>query len=410
MPGAGSGSAGRRPRVLISTIAPVSGGVPTMTAFIVRTLRGRGFEPVLVHYEPHSVSPAMSVPAIRLLGGRVGCTTGVTLEGCETHAIGAWLPELEVTHYLATSRWRELIDSAQAWVVVSGNALSALPFYQTGRNFVAWLASGWSADRVDRVRQFSAARKLFDRTLVSPAARRLEHTILGHGVVLSLSEYTRRTLDGIAGRPVVRDVLSMPIDTDFFSPDPERRIRGRIGFSGRFDDPRKNIGLLFAALSRLRQAGHEISAFLIGAEPSPEMAAQLRSLGIDRAVEFRPYGTRDALRDYLRTLDLFVVPSHQEGLCIAALEAMACGVPVVSTRCGGPEEFVIAGETGRLVDFDADAMATAIAAIFNDHGEYERLGAGARQKVMNHYSTAHAERVFWNAFDGAFPGLMRVAA
>jgi glycosyltransferase involved in cell wall biosynthesis len=284
MPAPGSKGARRKPRVLISTISPVSGGVPTMTAFIVRTLRGRGFEPVLVHYQPYSVSPTMSVLAIRLLGGRLGRATGTTLEGCETHAIGAWLPEFEVTHYLATSHWRELIDSAQAWVVVSGNALSALPFYQSGRNFVAWLASGWNADRVDRVRQFSTARMLFDRTLVSPAARRLERAILGRGVVLSLSEYTRRTLDGIVGRSVVRDVLPMPIDTDFFSPDPVQRVRGRIGFSGRLDDPRKNIALLLEALSRLQYAGHEICALLVGGEPGPAMMAQLQSLGIERAV------------------------------------------------------------------------------------------------------------------------------
>jgi glycosyltransferase involved in cell wall biosynthesis len=400
----------RKPRVLISTIAPVSGGVPTMTAFIVRTLRSRGFEPVLVHYQPYSISPKMSVPAVRLLGGRVGHVTHESLDGCETHAIGAWLPEFEFTHYLATSHWRRLIDSSQAWVVVSGNALSALPYYQTGRNFLAWLASGWNADRVDRVRRFAVARTLFDRTFVGPVARRLERAILTAGTVLSLSQYTRRTLDDIAGQPVVRDVLPMPIDTDFFSPDPQGRIRGRIGFSGRLDDPRKNIGLLFAALSRLRLAGHEVSALLIGGEPSPVMAAQLAALGIDGAVEFRSYGAREALRDHLRTLDLFVVPSHQEGLCIAALEAMACGIPVVSTRCGGPEEFVIDDETGYLVDFDEAAMADAIIAILNDRARRERFGAAAREKVVNRYSTAQAERIFWTAFNSAFPDLMKATA
>ena len=65
----------------------------------------------------------MSVPAIRLFGGHVGHARRQAFDGCETHAIGAWLPELEVTHYLATSTWRGLIEGAQACVVVSGNAL-----------------------------------------------------------------------------------------------------------------------------------------------------------------------------------------------------------------------------------------------------------------------------------------------
>jgi glycosyltransferase involved in cell wall biosynthesis len=407
-PAAANGA--RVPRVLISTIAPVSGGVPTMTGFIVRTLRERGYAPVLAHYEPYSVSPAMSVPFIRLLGGQVGHEARTALDGCETHAIGAWLPELEVTHYLASERWRNLIESVQAYVVVSGNALGALPFYQTGRNFVAWLASGWNADRQHRVREFSLARSLFDRAVVRPAAQRLERKILDRGAILALSQYTRTTLNGIAGRPVVRDVLPMPIDSDFFSPRPENRVRGRIGFSGRFDDPRKNIGLLLDALSIARKGGNDISAVLIGGELSAALATQVAARGIGHNVEFRSYLAPEMLRDQLRTLDLFVVPSHQEGLCIAALEAMACEIPVVSTRCGGPEEFVIDEQTGRLVGFDADAMADAIVAIVSDRDRRERLGNGARDLVLRHYSAARAENIFWSEFNHAFPELTKAMA
>ena len=144
--------------------------------------------------------------------------------------------------------------------------------------------------------------------------------------------------------------LPIPIDTDFFSPAPHKRVDGRIGFSGRLDDPRKNLQLLLRALSHLRQAGHRLSALLIGGEPDERLRRLIRELGLGDAVEFTGYLSIETLRDKLRTLDLFVVPSHQEGLCIAALEAMACGCPVVSTRCGGPEEFVLDDETGFLVE------------------------------------------------------------
>ena len=60
------------PRVLISTITPISGGVPTMTRFVVATLRDRGYEPVLAHYEPYSLSPQLAVPSYRLGRQRVG--------------------------------------------------------------------------------------------------------------------------------------------------------------------------------------------------------------------------------------------------------------------------------------------------------------------------------------------------
>ena len=60
------------PRVLISTITPISGGVPTMTRFVVATLRDRGYEPVLAHDEPDRRSPQRSVPSYRLGRQRVG--------------------------------------------------------------------------------------------------------------------------------------------------------------------------------------------------------------------------------------------------------------------------------------------------------------------------------------------------
>ena len=60
------------PRVLISTITPISGGVPTMTRFVVATLRDRGYEPVLAHDEPYRRSPQRSVPSYRPGRQRVG--------------------------------------------------------------------------------------------------------------------------------------------------------------------------------------------------------------------------------------------------------------------------------------------------------------------------------------------------
>jgi glycosyltransferase involved in cell wall biosynthesis len=98
-----------------------------------------------------------------------------------------------------------------------------------------------------------------------------------------------------------------------------------------------------------------------------------------------------------------VLPSHQEGLCISALEAMACGVPVVSTRCGGPEEFVIPDVTGSLVGDDPREMAEAIASILVDRDLRLRMSLAARALVEDRYSVSHADAVFAKAFKAAFP-------
>jgi hypothetical protein len=151
-----------------------------------------------------------------------------------------------------------------------------------------------------------------------------------------------------------------------FRPQPEGVEPLRIGFTGRFDDPRKNLNLLLHAMARLVASGLYIKARLIGGEPTDGQRRLVEHLNLQAHAEFIPYMDREGLRDELRRFDLFVLPSHQEGLCISALEAMACGCPVVSTRCGGPEEFVIDGQTGYLTGFDADEMAAAIRRIVID--------------------------------------------
>jgi glycosyltransferase involved in cell wall biosynthesis len=112
-----------------------------------------------------------------------------------------------------------------------------------------------------------------------------------------------------------------------------------------------------------------------------------------------------ALARLLQTLDVFVIPSHQEGLCIAALEAMACGTPVVSTRCGGPEQYVLNGRTGQLVASDPEDLASAIASIAADRPGRERLAQGALQWIAGNASTAAARATFRRQLGATWPHL-----
>lgn len=369
-----------------------------MTRFVLAALKEGGLEPVLGYYEPYSLSPQLSVPFHKLLQRKPGKEKKVTLDGLETHAIGAWLPELEFTHYQPTPAWLDLMDSCKRFVTASGNVLAARPYANTGRPFVAWVATGWEEDRVDRVAHFPMHRKLLDLWVNSPVLRKMEKNILKSGHILALSEHTRQVLNTICGENVTAGVLPVPVDTSFFVPEPDRVVRGRIGFSGRFDDPRKNIGLLLTALQRLRSEGADVQALVTGGEPEEKLKKRLEYAGLDRYVTFAGYVAIDRLKELLQTLDVFVVPSHQEGLCIAALQAMACGCPVVSTRCGGPEEFVIDGETGYLVDSDSDHMATAIRTAIDNPSARDRMGINARQFVTERYNADRCKSIFWSAF------------
>jgi glycosyltransferase involved in cell wall biosynthesis len=141
----------------------------------------------------------------------------------------------------------------------------------------------------------------------------------------------------------------------------------------------------------------------MGDMPDATVRETVRACGLDNHVSFHAGLSRTQMRDLMQTLDVFVLASHQEGLCISALEALACGVPVVSTRCGGPEEFVLAGVSGELVDSTPAAMAQAQRRILRDAALRDRLATGGRRLVEERYSPARASAILREQLLLAFP-------
>ncbi|MBJ6801430.1 glycosyltransferase [Geomonas propionica] len=92
---------------------------------------------------------------------------------------------------------------------------------------------------------------------------------------------------------------------------------------------------------------------------------------------------------FLNNLDIFVLPSVTEGFSISTLEAMACGVPVIATRSGGPEEIIQDGETGFLVKpCDAQTLATAIVDVYGASSKAKTCAAKALDVAKSTFSSA----------------------
>jgi glycosyltransferase involved in cell wall biosynthesis len=185
-----------------------------------------------------------------------------------------------------------------------------------------------------------------------------------------------------------------PVDLDLFRPDPAAVVAGRVGCVGRFDDPRKNLALFLEALALARSRGAELTGEVIGGVPAAAHLEAVDRRGLAGAVDFVPYLAPPALAERLRRLDLLAVTSHQEGLGIAALEAMGSGCPVVATRCGGPEEYVVDGVSGRLTGFSAAEVADGLAAVAGDRRLRAELSRGARETVESRYSWAACRGIF----------------
>jgi glycosyltransferase involved in cell wall biosynthesis len=373
-----------------------------MIAFVAAALMERNFEPVVAHYEPFSLRPSMSVPCYALFSRGIGVERRTYRDGIECHAVGAWLPEFEFTHYYATAPWRALIESCDYHIAVTGNVLTATALLQTHTPYLAWVSAGWNDDRKDRAACFPPVRRAVDRFINAPVITRLERRLLANGHIVANSKYTAAHLDSLVGSRICRGTLPVPIDTENFRPDAEAVVPGRIGFSGRLSDPRKNVSLLLAAATKLVSEGNDITVDLIGVGREEMNDLISSSSPLASRLNITPYLAREDLAGHLAKLDVCVVSSHQEGLCIAALEAMACGCPVVSTRCGGPEEFVIDNETGFVVDFSIAKMADRIKEVVDNRDLRSRLSQGARARVADGYTVDRSKGIFWRHFEAAF--------
>jgi glycosyltransferase involved in cell wall biosynthesis len=132
------------------------------------------------------------------------------------------------------------------------------------------------------------------------------------------------------------------------------------------------------------------------------LEARASALGLTERVRF--LGHRRDVPALLASADLFVLPSLYEGLPLAALEAMAAGVPVIATAIGGTSEIVRDGETGTLVPpGDGAALGVAIARVLADRDAAARLARAARALVQREFSVESMVRGVSRVYEELLP-------
>ncbi|MGB6056849.1 MAG: glycosyltransferase [Microthrixaceae bacterium] len=193
------------------------------------------------------------------------------------------------------------------------------------------------------------------------------------------------------------------VDHAFFSPGDRRGARTALGlddrptmlFVGRIQ-PLKGLGIAIQALgeldgdTRLLAVGGPSGSE--GASELAKMHALIDELGVRERVHFVDPQPHHLLSTYYRAADVVVVPSRSESFGLVALEAAACGVPVVAASVGGLRSLVNDGETGYLVD---SRDPTEFAKRINDV-----LADGALAERMGHAAALEAKRYAWSVTAG----------
>ena len=151
---------------------------------------------------------------------------------------------------------------------------------------------------------------------------------------------------------------------------------------------RKAVAVLLEAIRRLIDEGEEAELVVIGGgEQLDELRRRAAALALDDACRFLgPLPRAEVVGWYVRA-DVYCLPSIYEGFPVAILEAMAAGLPVVSTTVSGIPEAVEHGTTGLLVPpEDADALAGALRRLVCDASLRRSMGLAGRQRVMEHFT------------------------
>ncbi len=220
--------------------------------------------------------------------------------------------------------------------------------------------------------------------------------------LIAVSRSTAEQAVQLGADPARIRVIRSGVDAARFRPRDRAGARARLGvardlplllFVGNLE-PRKAVDRLLLALAHVRRTVPEATLAIVGTgeaagadDQEPRLRRMAEELGLAPAVWFLGRVADERLPDWYAAADVFALPSSSEGQGIAALEAMAAGLPVVVSAVGGLRDTVEDGRTGYLVPFgDVEALARRVADLLADPERRAAVGAAAREAVVRDFS------------------------
>ncbi|MBE2223380.1 MAG: glycosyltransferase family 4 protein [Anaerolineae bacterium] len=392
----------KKPRIAI--VLPgiqYGGGVPTMALFLYQAIQ-ESFT-----YEADLISIAMSSRnewSTRILSP-ASWRKGVQISSGSWRSVpvtfvGAQWVELEWQRYRPRVVLDELLSRYDLVQVVAGTPAPALVTKNIKQPTCLYVATTAEQDRFSRISQSTGVRAILSRFMTS-LSNRMEPAALNQmDHVFALSPYTYAQLDKYL--PDNKLSLALPgIDSKLFFPAEKYQVDGPIICVGRLADPRKNSRMLLEAYHLLRESLVDAPRLLlVGEYPSREDWELAKAWGLTPYIDVQENLTPQELAPLYRQASLFVLTSNEEGLGIVIPEAMACGLPVIATRCGGPEAAVVEDETGYLIPVgDVNTLTMRMTQLWQEPALRSRMGQRGCERVIDHFSIAATSRIFFEQYE-----------
>jgi glycosyltransferase involved in cell wall biosynthesis len=291
-----------------------------------------------------------------------------------------------------------LVDDLQAagatahslnWWRGARDPIGAYRFWRCLRNYdFAIVHQHFGARSVRRIIRMSSDARLVvhihGRMSEPISARSVPVAARGADVVIAVSNAV--ALQFPALRPIVVHAgVESPME--FHPENKAPRTTTVIGAACRLV-PLKGLLELIRAVASLQLEFPGLRLEIAGTGPQREdLEIEIGRLGLAGRIRF--LGWQQDLRPIFRSWDIFAMPSLDEGLPIAVLEAMAQGLPIIATSVGGLPELIEDGRTGYLVPrSDVAALARCLRLLILDPERRRAMGAAGRERVRDHFSAA----------------------
>lgn len=296
-------------------------------------------------------------------------------EQVDTFVLPKWLPG-KLSYFASVFALKRVLKQFKP-DIFHAHYLSSYGFIGAMANYHPYYVSVWGRDIFKFPLQGSLNRNIVDYTLKKA------------DVICSTSHVMAKETNKYTDKKVY--ITPFGVDLNKFKPTEKDKKGDRltIGTVKALSD-KYGIADLIQAFADIYKKVPNAELLIVGDGPQrAEYEKQTKSLGIDSVTTFTGRVPNDKVPEYINKMDLFAVPSTEdsESFGVAAVEAMACGVPVVVSNVGGLPEVVLEGETGFVVEKEnPDQLAQALLTLMNDANLRRKLGQNGIKHVKDNYN------------------------